>query len=136
MTPEQGTIGVFLGAGATGSVVSTGLLTADMLETAAVFFACMSGGMMSLTYMKSSLSFARKILVAIGSGLTAFNSYEVVYEFIPRFDGYDRFTGFTLGFLAFNLLGGLFVASSKFSKSPLAFFDWAVRRGERPGNKE
>ena len=136
MTPEQATIGAFLGAGATGSVVSTGLLTADMLETAAVFFACMSGGMMSLTYMKSSLSFARKILVAIGSGLTAFNGYEVVYEFIPRFEGYDRFTGFTLGFLAFNLLGGLFVASSKFSKSPLAFFDWAVRRGERPSNKE
>ena len=136
MTPEQGAIGVFLGVGATGSVVSNGLLSADMLETAAVFFACMSGGMMSLTYMKSSLSFARKILVAIGSGLTAFNGYEVIYEFIPRFEGYDRFTGFTLGFLAFNLLGGLFVISSKFSKSPLAFIDWALRRGARPGKEE
>ena len=136
MTPEQSSIGILLGAASTGSVVTTGLLDADMLESAAVFFACMSGGMMSLTYMKSSLSFARKILVAIGSGLTAFNGYEVVYEFIPRFEGYDRFTGFTLGFLAFNLLGGLFVASSKFSKSPLAFIDWALRRGERPGKEK
>lgn len=116
----------------TGAVVSTGLLDADVLHQFMVFFAGASGAVTSLTYVKSTMSFGRKFVMAIGSSTLAYHSYEPISDWITPLQGYDSFTGFIIGFLAFNLLGGIWAMSSKFSNSPFAVVDWFRGKGGTP----
>lgn len=132
MTPEHQIAAGALLAASTGATVSTGLLSADMLHQFMVFFAGASGAVTSLTYVKSSMSFGRKFVMTIGSSTLAYHSYEPVSDWIPMLQGYDSFTGFIIGFLAFNLLGGVWVMSSRFSNSPFAVIDWLRNKGSAP----
>ncbi len=133
MTPEHQLGAAVISTFATGSVVSTGLLTEDMLYQLMVFFAGTSGAVTSLTYVRS-MSFGRKVVMAVGSSTLAYHSYLPISNWISPLEGNDGLTAFIMGFIAFNLLGGIWAMSSKFSKSPFEVID--MLRGKGTGPKE
>lgn len=136
MTLDQSIAGVALATSAAGAVVTTGMLSADIINQATVFFACMGGATMSLTFIKIDMSFMKKFFVVLGSALMAFYSIELVYEIFPKWEGLDRPIGFWLSFFAFNLLGGMNAIATKFKTSPFAVVDWALRRGDNPNKSD
>lgn len=132
MTLDQYIAGGVLTTSAAGAVVTNGMLSADIINQATVFFACMGGATMSLTFLKLDMSLVKKVFVALGSALMAFYSIEIVHEFLPRLVGHDRPIGFFLSFFAFNLLGGMHAIASRFKASPFAVVDWFRGRGGNP----
>lgn len=136
MTPDQSIAGVALTTSAAGAVITNGMLSADIIHQATVFFACMGGATMLLTVMKMEMSLIKKVFVALGSALMGFYSIEIVYEFWPRLIDHDRPIGFFLSFFAFNLLGGLHTIATKFNNSPFAVVDWFRGRGGNPSRPD
>lgn len=136
MTLDQYIAGGVLTTSAAGAVVTNGLLDEGVIHQATVFFACMGGATMSLTFIQIDMSIVKKVFVALGSALMAFYSIELVYEIFPKWDGLDRPIGFWLSFFAFNLLGGMNAIATKFKTSPFAVVDWFRGRGGNPNKPD